>query len=83
MPRRGRGESEVPPPMRKLNVTSREMDVLLLVAERLSNKEIGARLFLSTRTVEKHVEQLLSKTDTHSRSELADVLQRLTETRSA
>ncbi|HEY2594696.1 MAG TPA: LuxR C-terminal-related transcriptional regulator, partial [Chloroflexota bacterium] len=76
-PRRGRGDSAVPPALRKLTVTSREMDVLVLVAERLSNKEIGARLYLSTRTVEKHVEQLLSKTNTHSRSELASALHRL------
>jgi len=73
-PRRGRGESVVPPALRKLTVTSREMDVLVLVAERLSNKEIGERLYLSTRTVEKHVQQLLSKTNTHNRSELASVL---------
>jgi DNA-binding NarL/FixJ family response regulator len=65
---------------RKLTVTSREMDVLVLVAERLANKEIGARLYLSTRTVEKHVEQLLSKTNTHSRSELAAVLHGLAAT---
>src|SRR5579859_460366 len=73
-PRRGRGESVVPAALRKLNITSREMDVLVLVAERLPNREIGERLYLSTRTVEKHVEQLLSKTSTHSRSELASVL---------
>ena len=79
-PRRGRGESAVPPMLRKLMVTSRKMDVLVLVAERLSNKEIGARLYLSTRTVEKHVEQLLSKTNTHSRSELASVLHGLAAT---
>ena len=56
------------------------MDVLVLVAERLSNKEIGARLYLSTRTVEKHVQQLLSKTNTHSRSELASALHRVAAT---
>jgi hypothetical protein len=35
MRRRGRGESDVPPAMQKLTITSREMDVLVLVGERL------------------------------------------------
>jgi tetratricopeptide (TPR) repeat protein len=53
LPRKGRGGSEVPLDLRSLGVTSREMDVLHLVAGGLSNREIGARLFLSPRTQER------------------------------
>jgi len=71
VPRRGRGESEVPPALRGLGVTSREVDVLRLVVEGLPNREIAARLYLSPRTVEKHVERLVAKTGVPSRAELA------------
>lgn len=70
LPRRGRGDSEVPTDLRSLGVTSREMDVLLLVAEGLSNRDIAARLYLSPRTVEKHVERLAAKTGHVSRAQL-------------
>jgi DNA-binding CsgD family transcriptional regulator len=68
--RRGRGSAQVPPALRAMGVTSREMDVLLLVAEGLTNAEVGGRLFLSPRTVESHVANLLAKTGTGSRAEL-------------
>lgn len=71
VPRRGRGESVVPPELREQGVTSREMDVVHLVAERLSNREIGERLFLSPRTVESHVTRLLRKLNLDERAELA------------
>jgi DNA-binding NarL/FixJ family response regulator len=71
VPRRGRGESEVPPALRALGVTSREVDVLRLVVEGLPNREIAARLYLSPRTVEKHVERLVAKTGVPGRAELA------------
>jgi DNA-binding NarL/FixJ family response regulator len=54
-------------------VTVREADVLRLVAEGLANKEIAARLFLSPRTVEKHVESLLRKTGARSRTQLVAI----------
>jgi len=44
--------------------------VLKLVADGLTNREIGERLFLSPRTVEKHVERLLAKTGVRNRSQL-------------
>jgi DNA-binding NarL/FixJ family response regulator len=49
----------------------REQEVLALVSEGLPNREIGQRLFLSSRTVEKHVERLLAKTGTANRAQLA------------
>jgi len=42
-------------------LTSREREVLSLVAEGLSNKAIAARLFVSERTVEAHVKQIFLK----------------------
>ena len=64
-----------PPPGRwtRLGVTAREADVLRLVAEGLANKDIAARLFLSPRTVEKHVESLLRKTGARSRTQLVAI----------
>jgi DNA-binding NarL/FixJ family response regulator len=44
--------------------------VLRLVAEGLANKTIAQRLFLSPRTVEKHVERLLAKTGSTNRAQL-------------
>ena len=44
--------------------------MLRLVAEGLANKEIAARLHVSPRTVEKHVESLLRKTAARSRTQL-------------
>jgi DNA-binding CsgD family transcriptional regulator len=74
VPRRGRGSSEVPPALRALGVTSREMDVLLLIAARRSNKEIASQLHLSPRTVEKHVASLLTRTGAPGRRGLADLV---------
>lgn len=54
-----------------LNLTSRERETLVLLVEGLSNSEIGDRLFLSPRTIEKYVSRLLEKTETRNRIELA------------
>jgi DNA-binding CsgD family transcriptional regulator len=70
VPRRGRGDAVVPAALRALGITSREMDVLELVAEGLSNREIAARLVLSPKTVERHVASLFDRTGHRSRREL-------------
>jgi predicted ATPase/DNA-binding CsgD family transcriptional regulator len=49
----------------------RETDVARLVADGLSNKEIGARLFISERTVESHVRTILNKLGFNSRAQIA------------
>jgi len=44
-------------------LTERERDVLELIAEGRSNKAIGARLYLSPKTVETHIHQIFRKLD--------------------
>jgi DNA-binding CsgD family transcriptional regulator/tetratricopeptide (TPR) repeat protein len=57
----------------RLGITARQADVLRLVAAGISNKEIAARLHLSPRTVEKHVENLLRVTAAQSRTQLVAI----------
>jgi len=49
----------------------REVDVARLVAEGLTNKQIGARLFISERTVATHVGNILNKLGFDSRAQIA------------
>jgi predicted ATPase/DNA-binding CsgD family transcriptional regulator len=52
-------------------LTSRELDVLRLIAEGRTDKEIGAALFISHRTVMNHVAHILTKLDVPSRTAAA------------
>jgi DNA-binding NarL/FixJ family response regulator len=52
-------------------LTRREFDVAQLVADGLTNKQIGARLFISERTIENHVRNILNKMGFNSRTQLA------------
>ena len=74
VPRRSR---QLQPELARLGVTVREADVLALVALGMSTKDIAERLYLSPRTVEKHVERLLTKTATANRTQLAALAARL------
>ncbi|HEX7276944.1 MAG TPA: LuxR C-terminal-related transcriptional regulator, partial [Acidimicrobiales bacterium] len=76
VPRRGRGTAPVPAELAALGVTSREIDVLALVAAGLSNREVAEELVVSVRTVENHVENLLAKTGARRRTGLAGVAAR-------
>ena len=71
LPRRASAQEGVPNQLRAAGVTARELDVLRLIADGQSNKEIAASLYLSPRTVEKHVERLLLKTGAANRTALA------------
>jgi DNA-binding NarL/FixJ family response regulator len=62
---------EVAAPSPNGPLTQREKDVAGLLAEGLSNKDIGARLFISERTVESHVRNILNKLGFHSRTQIA------------
>jgi DNA-binding CsgD family transcriptional regulator len=70
VPRPDRDLETVPPRLRALGVTGRELQVLCLLGEGLSNPEIAARLHLSRRTVETHVSHLLAKTGAAGRATL-------------
>lgn len=62
-------EAQGPGPRRTL--TPREAEVAALVARGLTNREIAAQLFLSVRTVEVHVDHILTKLGYHTRTQLA------------
>ncbi|MBO0744384.1 MAG: helix-turn-helix transcriptional regulator, partial [Candidatus Dormibacteraeota bacterium] len=50
---------------------TRELEVALLVAEGLTNKEVGARLLISESTVASHVRGILNKLGFNSRAQIA------------
>ncbi len=52
-------------------LTSQETRVAILVAQGMSNKEVGASLFLSPKTVERHLGNVFRKRGFRSRTELA------------
>lgn len=52
-------------------VTPRELEVLRLVVDGMSNDEVGATLGVTTRTVEAHLTRLFERSGAHSRTELA------------
>jgi len=58
-------------------LTEREQEVLQLLAQGLTNREIGARLFLSAKTVEHHVGAVLRKLGVKTRTEAAAALSRV------
>jgi len=53
------------PRSRNTRLSSREMEVLQLIAEGKANKETAAELGISIKTVEKHREKVMSKLDIH------------------
>lgn len=52
------------------SLTERELEVLRLICQGQNNQEIGEKLFISKRTVEKHRENLLSKTHSNNTASL-------------
>ncbi|MEA2296334.1 MAG: hypothetical protein QOE86_3973, partial [Solirubrobacteraceae bacterium] len=64
-------------PAQRLGLTPRELEVLLLVAEGRTNREIGATLFMSEKTASVHVSRILAKLDVGGRVEAAAVAHRL------
>jgi DNA-binding CsgD family transcriptional regulator len=68
----GERDGEPPPPrVEPSPLTRRELEVADLVADGLSNPDIAARLFISVRTAQGHVENILRKLGFNSRSQIA------------
>jgi DNA-binding NarL/FixJ family response regulator len=57
-------------PERRPKLSERETEVLRLVAKGLNYREIAERLFLSQRTVQNHVQHILTKLQLHNRAQL-------------
>jgi len=68
--------AEAPAPTHGPLLTARETEVLRLVAEGLSNGQIGTRLYITTKTVSVHVSNILAKLGVSSRTEAAAVAHR-------
>jgi DNA-binding NarL/FixJ family response regulator len=58
-------------PLKPVKMTNREREVVALIAEGLSNKEIATRLHLAVDTVKSHVHNILDKLALHTRLEIA------------
>jgi two-component system nitrate/nitrite response regulator NarL len=54
-------------------LTRRELDVLSLLVDGLSQPEIAAKLFVTPKTVGKHIEHILAKLGVHSRAQAVAV----------
>ena len=64
-----RGQTRPLPAAYPGGLTRREVEVLRLIAQGKSNREIGAELVLSLRTVERHMVNIYSKLDIHSKAQ--------------
>jgi len=57
--------------IKKYNISKREMDVIRLICEGYTNKEIADELFISTETVKDHNSRIFLKTEVKNRTQLA------------
>ena len=57
-----------------LPLTDREREIVMLIADGLSSREVAERLTLSVRTIDSHVYRAMARTGTTSRNELAKLL---------
>ncbi len=70
--RRDSTQAQPARPLREL--TTQETQVARLASEGLSNPEIGARLFISSRTVQYHLSKVFTKMNLTSRNQLTRAL---------
>jgi len=55
---------------KKFRMSTREEDVIMLICQRLKYREIAEKLFISERTVNKHVQNIFSKAEVTTKTEL-------------
>lgn len=63
--------------LEKLNLSKREIDVLVLMAEGLSNQEIAEKLFVSLNTIKTHCSKLFEKMEVKRRTQAIEMAKRL------
>lgn len=68
-----RGEPAGLPPFEAYGITEREKDIIRLICEGKSNKEIQDRLFISLQTVKDHVYRIYRKTGARNRVQLTNL----------
>jgi DNA-binding NarL/FixJ family response regulator len=66
-----------PSPVASLGLTRREAEVLALLAEGRTNRQIGQALFITEKTASLHVSHILAKLGVAGRGEAAAVAHRL------
>ena len=66
-----RPQSEPEKPDKLASLTDREKDILALIAEGLTNRQIGQRLFIAEKTVKNYVSSLLGKLGLERRTQAA------------
>ncbi|MGH3743322.1 MAG: helix-turn-helix domain-containing protein, partial [Mycobacteriales bacterium] len=64
------------PDARPADLTPRENQVLALLAEGLTNRQIGSRLYITDKTVSVHVSNILAKLDAGGRTQAAAIARR-------
>ncbi|MBO0768926.1 MAG: response regulator transcription factor, partial [Solirubrobacterales bacterium] len=65
------------PPEPPFGLTSRELQVLALLADGATNRQIGAALFMAEKTASVHVSRILAKLDVRTRTQAAALAHRL------
>lgn len=63
--------------IKKLEITEREYEVLQLISQGMSNKEIANSLFLTESTIKTHVSNLLVKLNAKRRTQAVQIAQQL------
>jgi DNA-binding CsgD family transcriptional regulator len=69
--------TRLPAEAEELGLTSRELEVLRLLALGLTDRQIGEHLFISARTAQVHVSRIRMKLDAETRTAAAGIAQRL------
>jgi len=63
--------------VRRLNLSKRELEVVQLMADGLSNQEIASKLFVSLNTIKTHSAQIFEKMEVKRRTQAVDMAKRL------